>query len=484
MIAMKIFFKISISIIVLSTAMLSCKKSFLEEAPRSITIDELLNSADGAQKLVGAVYNKLYSWNVHSFSWIGISSITSDDADKGSLLGDAGTDKDLLDNWTFDATDFSLNDVWEGNYEGIGRACYALKYIPQTISPQADKDRYIGETKLLRAYYYWNLVRMFGGVPKVDHVLESLPEIIEATKRVSSAEIYAFIESDLNDAISKLPAVIPNNERGRASKYAAQALLAKVYLYQQKWGQAKTQCDNIIANTQFQLMSDYSKLWREVGEFSSESIWEVNAIGTIPALGIEGYAGTQYPRGPIGWGFNTPTTNLVNTYKPADLRKAGTIITKGQTMWDGVVVDANSPNDYYNFKAYFSKTQETGNNDTWQCGKNYRIFRLGEIYLIKAEVENKLGNPLEATNYLNKIRTRAGLPNTLATTAQLQDSIYAERRLEMAFEHDRTFDLIRTGRAASVLGVKGFIAPKHNLFPIPQKQIDKSAGNLLQNPGY
>ncbi|MES2430160.1 MAG: RagB/SusD family nutrient uptake outer membrane protein [Bacteroidota bacterium] len=484
---MKRFYKITfIFTALLVTSIISCKKSFLEEAPRTVTIADLLNSPeDGAQKFIGAVYNKLYTWHVHSFPWIGISSITSDDADKGSLLGDVGTDKDLLDHWTFDENTFSFNEVWRGNYEGIGRACYALQYIPIMDLPQQEKDRYIGEAKLLRAYFYWNLVRVFGGVPKIDHVLESLDEIIAATNRASVAEIYAFMEEDLNDAIAKLPPTIPASENGRVSKYAAEALLAKVSLYQQKWIQANSMCDNIIANTQFQLLDDYSMIWREAGEFSSESIWEVNAIGTQPNLGVEGWAGTQYPRGPIGWGFNTPSQDLVDTYAAADKRKAGTIIVTGQTMWDGKFIDpVTAINPYYNFKAYFSTTQETYDGDNWQCNKNYRIFRLGEIYLIKAEAENALNNNEEAKKYLNKIRTRAGLPNTLATDEQLKDSIYAERRLEMAFEHDRTFDLIRTGRAEAVLGPLGFKPDRHNVFPIPQIQIDKSGNKLQQNPNY
>src|SRR4030095_14094479 len=158
-------YKLALVVIVVFISGISCSKKFLEEAPRQVTIDDLLNNpTDGAQRMIAAVYNKLYDWNVHTFSWIGISSITSDDADKGSLLGDAGTDKDLLDNWTFDATGFSFDEVWVGNYEGIGRACYALQYLPTMDLPEADKQRYIGEAKMLRAYFYWNLLRMFGGV--------------------------------------------------------------------------------------------------------------------------------------------------------------------------------------------------------------------------------------------------------------------------------------------------------------------------------
>src|SRR5688572_7494396 len=396
---------------------LSCGKKFLEEPPREVTIQDLLNNPqDGAQRLIAAVYNKLYDWQQHSFSWNGISSITSDDADKGSDPGDTGADKHELDGWTFTASALSFDEVWQSNFEGIGRATYALKFIPEMDLPAADKDRYTGEAKFLRAYFYFNLVRMFGGLPKIDKVLQSQADIDAASSRVSAAEIYSFIESDLNDALTNLPSVIPASERGRVSKWAAQALLAKVSLYQQKWAQAKAMADAVIAGP-FSLIPDYALIWREAGEFSSESIWEINCLGTTPNKGVQGYFVTQAPRGAggLGWGFNTPTLDLTNAYEAGDKRKAATIIFSGQTLWDGFVVNAAAPNPRYNYKSYVSKTQETFNGEDWETNKNIRVLRLGEILLIKAEAENELGNTVPAQNTLNLVRIRAGLSNTTAS---------------------------------------------------------------------
>jgi hypothetical protein len=160
---------------------------------------------------------------------------------------------------------------------------------------------------------------------------------------------------------------------------------------------------------------------------------------------------------------------------------------RGQTLWDGEVFDATAPNERYNYKAYASRTKETYSGDQDQSNKNYRVFRYGEILLIKAEVENELGNLVEARTALNQIRTRAGLANTTAANqADMREAIYRERRVEMAMEHDRIFDLRRTGRAGAVLRAKGipYIDGKHDLFPIPQIQIDRSSGRLVQNPGY
>lgn len=466
----------------------SCGKEFLTEPPRTVTIDDLLaNPTDGAPRLTAAVYNKLYDWDVHTFSWMGVSSITSDDADKGSEPGDAGTDKDLLDNWTFGASSLSFNELWTGLYDGIGRAAYALKYIETMNIPEADKQRYIAENKLLRSYFYFNLIRCFGGVPKVDKVLESQEDVAAATQRATAEEIWAFIEKDATDALAALPATIPANENGRVSRYAALALLSKASLYQKKWGAAKAYADQIIGSNRFALLTDYAQIWREAGEWSSESIWEVNAIGggTQPK-GVQQYSSVQDIR-PRGWGFNTPSADLANSYEPNDKRRDATIMFRGQTLWDGEVFLSTAPNERYNYKSFVSRTQETWSGDQDQTNKNYRIFRYGEILLIKAEAEMELNNLNEAKSALNLIRQRAGLAVTTATTqAQLRDAIYKERRSEMGMEHDRTFDLRRTGRAGAVLRAHGkaYVDGKHDLFPIPQIQIDRSNGRLVQNPGY
>ncbi len=477
-----------ILIICLTAATLfSCGKKFLEEAPRTVTLENLLKSPDGAKRLIAAVYNKLYDYGEHSFSWIGITSIASDDAEKGSDISDAGADKDQLDNWTFTPSSISFAEIWLNNFQGIGRATYALKYLPDM--DVADKDRYIGEAEMLRAYYYWNLVRTFGGVPIITKVLQSETEIESATTRATKEEVYAYIEKDLLDAISKLPLIVPPAENGRVSKGAAEALLSKVYLYQKKWGQAKAMTDAVISSNQYSLDPDYSKIWREVGEFTPESIWEVNAIGTTPNLGIWEYFLVQAPRGAngLGWGFNTPSPDLVNAYEPGDVRKAATIMFRGETLWDGFVVSPNATNSMYNYKSYVSKTKETYNGDDVQTNKNLRILRYGEILLINAEAENELGNILPAQKALNQIRERAGLqPTTANTQADLREAIYKERRVEMAFEHDRMFDLQRTGRAGAVLRAlgKSYVDGKNDIFPIPQIEINLSNGKLVQNPGY
>lgn len=474
-------------LILISSLFLSCGKKFLEEKPRTVSLQDLMNSPDGGLRMIAAIYNKLYDFGEYSFSWIGVSSITSDDADKGSLPGDTGTDKDQLDNWTFTPSSISFQELWLNNYEGIGRATYALKYLPDMKDP--DKDRYIGEAEMLRANFYWNLVRIFGGVPIIDHVLSSEAEIESATTRATRQEVYDYMEKDLLDAVSKLPVSIPAAENGRVTKGAAEALLAKMYLYEKKWAESKAMCDAIIASNQYALDSDYAKIWREVGEFSKESIWEVNAIGTQPNLGIWEYFLVQAPRGAngLGWGFNTPSEDLVNAYEPGDVRKSATIMFAGETLWDGYQVSPLASNPRYNYKSYVSKTKETYDGDDVQTNKNLRLFRYGEILLIKAEAENELGNLDVSKDALNQVRRRAGLANTTADNIDdLRRAIYKERRVEMAFEHDRMFDLQRTGRAGTVLRALGkhYVDGVNDVFPIPQIEINLSNGKLIQNTGY
>jgi starch-binding outer membrane protein, SusD/RagB family len=468
----------------------ACKKSFLNEPVRNQTPEDFFANPDAPEQLVTAVYNQLYEWQQHSFSWIGITSIADDDAEKGSDPGDSGTDKDQLDKFTFTSSSLSFNEIWESNFKGIARANQALFYLPQFNNlPLERKNRYIGEVKFLRAYYYWNLVRTFGGVPKSDKLIQTQEDIIKANVRASADEIYAFIRQDLTEAMAALPSSYDAENLGRATRGACIGLLAKVALYQKDWAMAKNYSEQLITSGTYSLTPNYAVIWRESGEFNSESIWEINGKGTDPNKGITGYFVVQAPRGAggLGWGFNIPSQRLVDAYEPGDVRKDATIIFSGQTLWDGFATNPGAPNPRYNYKAYISKTLETFNGNDNETNKNLRVLRLGEMYLIHAEACTELGDTAKARVSLNAIRTRAGLaPTTAVGVDQMREAVYKERRVEMAFEHDRLFDLRRTGRAGKVLREAGipFVDGKHELYPIPQRQIDLSGGLLIQNPGY
>jgi hypothetical protein len=447
---------------------------------------ELFNNDAGATSFVTAIYGKFLNWDMTSFGWIGLSSITSDDADKGSSLGDTGTDKDVLDALTYNASNPSAESTFNANYDGINRCNQALNILPKLdkVDPNL-RARLAGEAKFLRAFMYFTLVKCYGGVPIVDHlpVPGSDSDRIMQLTRKTSAEVYAFIENDLTDAIAALPekGTYSANEKSRVSKGAAYALLAKVSLYQKNWQKVIDNCNKV---TGYSIVSNYASMYRPAGKFDSESIFEIYAQGAVPAKGIEGYSNTQGARGTggWGWGFNTPSQSLVNAYEPGDVRKDATIIFKGTTLYDGRVVPTTVENDRYNYKAYSSSY-----TDAWETDVDIKYLRYAEVLLMKAEALNELGQTSDAIPLLNQIRNRAGLANTTAVSqADVRTAIWKERRVEMAFEHDRFFDLVRTGQAKAAFAVDGkvFTEGKNELFPIPAAFL-KQTGNLSsQNPGY
>lgn len=467
--------------------LISCEDALDVDPRNSISEEDYLNNPDNAIQLVNGVYNKMLDYNMYSFSWIGITSITSDDADKGSSASDTGTDKHKMDNLTFDSQDISFDDVWDGRYEGVYRANTALYYLELLQSDPALKNRLIGEVKFLRSFWYFDLVRCFGGVPlvveKIDvNDTEAINNIVFTKK--TKEEVYAQIETDLLDAIDRLPtkSQYGPNDLGRATKGAAQALLAKVYLYQKKWNEAYTMAGNVITSGEYGLMPNYADVWREVGENKEESIFEVQATLTN---GIRDYTNVQGPRGTpdLGWGFNIPSQSLVNSYAVGDVRKDATVMFVPSVLWDGFIAPTSWTNPRYNYKAYQSSIAESWNGDKGNTAKNLRLLKYSDILLIRAEAGYQAGQTSDLADIMHEVRERAGLGDL--GTITLQD-IYNERRWEMAMEHDRWFDLVRTGQAPAAMTAVGktFITGKHELFPIPQSEITASGGRLIQNNGY
>jgi hypothetical protein len=482
--------KIYISIFAISAYIFSgCSNDFLDvDQTESISTADLalFNNNEGAKSFVTAIYNKFLDWNMSSFSWNGMSSIASDDADKGSSPGDTGTDKDLMDALTYNSSSLSVEEVFIANYEGINRCNQALNIIPQLTNADADlRAQLIGETKFLRAFMYFTLVKCYGGVPVVDHIPNPSSEtdrIMQLTRK-SEADVYTFIESDLSDAIAALPnkSAYSTSEKCRVSLGAAHALLAKVSLYQKKWQNVIDNC-NLVSG--YSLTSNYATLFQLTGENNNESIFEIQGVGATPAKGIQGYSATQGARGAggWGWGFNTPSVSLVNAYEAGDTRKNATIIFSGTTLYDGRNVPTTVENPRYNLKAYSSSF-----TDAWETDVNIKYLRYAEVLLMKAEALNELGQTTEAIPLLNQIRNRAGLANTSAASqADVRVAIWKERRVELAFEHDRFFDLVRTNQALSAFTADGktFVVGKHEHFPIPQKFISQANGLCTQNSGY
>lgn len=470
-----------------------CSEDFLEKtSPGNLAADNFFQTEEHAVWGTNAIYEHLRSWEVHVFSFIGMTDIVSDDADKGSTVNDASFLKEI-DDFTFDASNIAPGTVWSGYYRGIYRANVAIQNIPKIEMNEALKSRLLGECKFLRAYFYFNLVRWFGDLPLITEPLEASEFEQE---RVPATQIYALIKQDLNDAINQLPlkSKYPIQELGRASKGAAQGLLAKVHLTLKEYQMAETLLLTVIQSGEYDLLPDYQKIFTAEGENSVESLFEVQTAAFDQGIVGSQYNEVQGVRGTpnLGWGFNRPSDDLIAAYELGDPRREATVLYPGEVLPDGSDIVQDNPNivnERYNQKAWVP--EHAGGNGNGPG--NIRLLRYADILLMAAEVLNENNQPTQALTYLNAIRDRArgnrnGILPPVSTTdqASLRDRIWKERRVELAMEQQRWFDLLRTGRAAEAMEKvgKNFVAGKHELFPIPQTEIDLSAGNMSQNAGY
>ncbi|WP_413533989.1 RagB/SusD family nutrient uptake outer membrane protein [Empedobacter brevis] len=460
------------------TTFSSCTNDFLNvDSQENIAIDD--QASQSPEKYVNGIYGMFTDWD-YSFSWLGVTEMISDNADKGSSSTDNGGDKRDLDELLHSSTTGSIEAMWKRFYKTIGRASYSIKYTTESSITDAEKNRLIGEAKFLRAVSYFYLVRMFG-----DTVIQELDVPASYSVRKPKAEVYAYIEADLLDAISKLPTKneYAAKDLGRATKGAAQALLAKVYLYQGKNQQAYDMATTVVNSGIYDLESDYATTWRKETENGKESLFEIQARGDAVAHGVQQYSETQGARGTggWGWGFNVPSQNLLDAFNAEGdaIRRDATIIFRGETLYDGRLVPTSVENPMYNEKAYSSANLGAADGD-----KNIRVIRFSEVLLIQAEAANEIGQ--DALTPLNRVRTRVKLtPVGSMSKDQLRLKIWNERRLELAFEHDRWFDLVRTGQAKEMMAKNGktFITGKHELFPIPNGQIIQTP-SMTQNPGW
>lgn len=482
-------------VVILSLALTISCSDFLDREPLGRYTSDTY-PAGGLSEYVYGMYADLRSYGVHAFPFVGITSITSDDADKGSTPADAPSQKDL-DDFTILPNNPLVTDFYRSHYSAISKCNLVIK-VADSLESKVSEEEFIlanAEARFIRAYLYFNLVRTFGGVPLVDKVLtnQGTFNIARSTKE----DIYFFIEEDLMFAQEHLPLSWPDFT-GRSTKGAAQGLLAKVYLYQQKWGQSLQMSQNVIALGQYDLDTPYESIFTEAGENSNESIFEIQNIRNASYNFGSQYGEVQGVRGSgawnLGWGFNTPSQRLVDAYETGDPRREATILFKGEITPYGEIVPNNLPNDRYNQKVYTNPTfraEANAQNSTWV---NIRLLRYADIVLMAAEAANEIDQSSVALENLEMIRARARglnasvLPEiTTSDKELLRNYIRHERRIELAMEHERFFDLVRWGIAADVLHAAGkanFSEGTHELMPIPQEEIDLSAGILSQNPGY
>ena len=437
-----------------------------------------------------------------------IGDIISDNSVTGGESASDVLSLQQINNFTHTSVNGTTADLWQSCYEGINRVNYMQQYkdknpVGQTIT-FVGKDALYGEVYFVRAYYYFTLVKMYGGVPLfVDKRLTLADQ--NNIKRATAADVYKQIETDLASAIAVLPAV--QTEKGRATKYAAQALLGKVLLYQNKFAPAAAMLDNVINSNAYSLVADFNSIFLPSGENGPESVFEIqysNGSATydwghvtrgqgnyaVQQCGIRGLNGSAaMPYNP-GWTTNLPTQNLASAYAAGDKRKAVTVLDieayKNANPAFNITyqVAPYQNTGLYNQK-YLPRKGETSGQIELNYSNNFRTIRYADVLLMAAEAYSKSGNDPKAQTYINLVRRRA-FGNTAndvtATGTALYDAILAERRLELAMEGERFFDLVRTGKAPAVLGPLGFVTGKHELFPIPQSEVELAG--LPQNPNY
>jgi hypothetical protein len=437
-----------------------------------------------------------------------VGDIASDNAVSGGENASDVLSLQQIDDYTHTPVNSTLAEIWLTAYEGVNRANYMTQYKAANLAGEkvdfAGKEALYGEVNFLRAYYYFTLVRMFGDVPLFADKRLSLTQS-KSLKRSPKADVYKQIETDLLASITVLPAV--QTQKGRITKYAAQALLGKVYLYQNKFDAAAAMLDHLINVNAFTLVSDFGSMFLAAGENGPESIFEIQYSNVSPyynwggatrgqgnyaiqQCGIRGLNGSGQMPYAAGWSTNLPSQNLAAAYAAGDKRKAVTVLdieaykTANPSFNITYQVAPYKNTGLYNQK-YLPRKGETSGQVELNYLNNFRIIRYADVLLMAAEAYNRATTPNDgkALGYLNQVRQRAfgnTTNNISATGAALKQAIWDERRLELAMEGDRFFDLVRTGLAVSK--ITGFKAGKHEVFPIPQQEVDISG--LTQNAGY
>ncbi|MFU8842800.1 MAG: RagB/SusD family nutrient uptake outer membrane protein [Bacteroidales bacterium] len=510
-----------LTITTLSFLFTACQKDFLERYPldQEVSTNFYQTEEDAKQALI-AVYDVLGYQSAPGVSWapfLTVSDILSDDAFAGGADANDGQDENELNTFNIPATNRLVHATWIRNYIGVYRANLLLEKIDQIDASDEFKQRVIAECKFLRAYFYFEQVRFFENIPLLTETIKGPSEYKQ--EQNTPKEVYDQIALDLLQAMESLPPFISANEAGRVSKWAAQAMLARVYLFYNGVYNADLNAGGIIVNnitvldfleelitsSGHDLLDDYALNFKIAGEFGIESVFEISHGDTPPwwdwlyVRGGEGNLAAQM-QGPRvtgsqnwnrGWSFGTVNQKLVNDLQD-DPRLEYTVLFEEEL--DGNLVKGYQHTGYYS-KKYSSDAEHWGAGGQFELNRtcNFRVIRFSDVLLMAAE----LGSP-NAQQYLDRVRERVGLPSIPAT----QENIYKERRLELSLEGIRYFDVIRKGMAYAsqeftVIGLRGpkyegdqqifdvnFNTATKGFLPIPQNEMDLSGGLFNQNIGY
>lgn len=513
----------------------ACNGWLAEPTPGVTELEDFFTTGPTCEQTINGCYAPLaWEFNKTYFSEWFIGDIASDDALKGGQSKADGADAYDIDNFKVNANNKILLDYYRAKYMGISRCNLAIreisKFAPDSTLTAEQRDRLVGEALFLRGFYYFQLVRVFGGVPLATEVLDSSDKW--TGPRATAEEVYQTIISDFEQAESKLWAKSDYDEEdlGRATRGAARAMLCKVNLYAKNYDAAynwgKKFVDNEYKAGEYSLFADYAANFTLAGENGAESVFEIQYMADPTSDYGEGFGFTRGTFGAIltrprldsmgsnkGWGWNHPTQNLYDEFEAGDPRLALTIGVPSESEATSAEVNyLGSP--YYNMKvSQIENGQFPPLTHDSRGPLNYRLVRASDVLLLFAEAALESGKSLTDAKWaLEQVRDRARKMSATAVLpefpnyrgysddeASLRDAIRHERRVELAMEGHRWFDLVRWGIAARVMdkdnGTYGknesaearaemasFIAGKHELFPIPSEEI--ALNPMAQNPGY
>jgi tetratricopeptide (TPR) repeat protein len=477
----------------LAMLLTSCSDDFLDKTQQGAqNSDEFYKNEAGVEAQLIAAYSELKNYRYVSNRFF-LGDVASDDATKGSEPGDFVSAREI-EEFRATASNFQFSSWWWTRlYRGIFYSNIVIDKIDDLKDVNATrKNQLLAEARFLRAYYYFELVRSFGGVP----LLRTLPEAGNYNvPRSTAEEVYQLIEEDYTFAAENLPkkSEYKDEEIGHATKGAAYALLGKALLYQEKWSEAKTTFEKVINLGEYSLNDDYAEMFTLQGENGPESIFEIQFFESKSEANTWRNGGNfstvfVMPRNIWGWGLMQPTQDLYNAYETGDPRREATIIVKGEVIEGEEQSGTDDVTGLYSRKD-FLKPSERPTLNSKNSPLNEIIIRLADVYLMHAEAAYHLGDENTVRTNINKIRERARdgnvtiLPDVTSTGSALLKDLYHERRVELALEHHRYWDVVRTGRGDELLH-PNFTPGKHELFPIPQSEIDATEGILTQNPGY
>lgn len=516
--------KIHLSVMAVLTLTITSCKEFLTESPESIISEEqFYKTQTDAVNAINAIYWLLNAPGQTPYNTLFNTGMNfaGDDEDPGP--GAFNADVRSLAVLSHSTGNLRVYEIWQQHYAAIKRANVALEKIPTIDFDTKLKARLIGEAKFLRALYYFNLVRLYGDVPLITEYQKYITAADYAVERTASAQVYAQIEKDLTEAAEALPASYSSPDVGRATQGAAKALLAKVYLtkaslplninshYQdavKKAEEVLSAADGGTGTYGYNLFSNYADVFLPTSkngvehifsaQFKSGSLSQGNGQNSRSILtAVPGLVGSYADMVRFYTKGNDKYFSVYKLYNNNDKRKRVTFVTNFVSPTNGrkyalPITNPAFPNDSTPF---FNKTWDPASTATTsESAANVAIIRYAELLLIHAEAENEANGPTaKAYKSLNRVRNRAGLANLTPnlTKNQFRDSLYLDRRLELVFEYQRWFDLIRqkdgNGNSTFVKNLqtagKTNATDKHRLYPIPQSEIDNNP-KLTQNPGW